>query len=598
MTWQEYLDYISGLNNQVAPAGSSLPPVQEGGNVSPNFRISNVAEGISRGLVDPADLGLPPGMQIPDGQVLCTITSEAISQAIIYAMTPSGIQADVLKTLQICAAVTLIEEQEHLDDVDFLLHFGQFGNGSGLKSEIVLTNPDPTEAVTGEVSVLDANGAVLDLTNNLSATPGVDLSQAPTFSIPPLGSVRIETDGQGPLSTGSVVVSSSGIAGGVIRFEIQDIGVAGVGSGMPLKNAIVPVQRLGSINTAIATRNTSPVNQAVVNMILRDLQGKGVAGGQAAVTLDPNARNAQFINEIFPGADTEGFQGTVTLESANSAGGGSTVATLSSVALELGSAGEFTALPVTEVREVDFLSIPSGGAAQDPLTNQGLPFELNFAQFGNGGGLTSEIVIISPEASTGQVALFDPTGAPLDLRGRLNASGPIDDSSAVIGYDLPENGSLRLTTDGTGDLVVGSARVSSDRLAGGVIRFQIAGIGVAGVGAAAPVQRAIVPVQRVAGGINTGLAIRNGSLNPTANITITLRDLQGNPVANGTAVRELASDARVSQFINELFPDAQADDFQGMVTFDSDVPVSAISLELGATGQFTTLPVTELLAVP
>ncbi len=196
------------------------------------------------------------------------------------------------------------------------------------------------------------------------------------------------------------------------------------------------------------------------------------------------------------------------------------------------------------------------------------------------------------------MSLFDLTGVPLDLRGKLSASGPIDDANAVIGYDLPENGSLRLKTDGAGDLVVGSARVTSETLAGGVIRFQIAGIGVAGVGAASPVRRAIVPVQRTAGGINTGLAIRNGNLNPTANVAITLRDLQGNPVANGTAARDLASNVRVAQFINELFPDAQTDDFQGTVTFDSNVPVSAISLELGQAGQFTTLPVTGLIAAP
>ncbi len=268
----------------------------------------------------------------------------------------------------------------------FVLHFAQFGNGSGLKSEIVLTNPHPTQTVTGEVTLLDVGGAVLDLRNNLSGTTGVDATKVmPQFSIPALGSVRIETDGLGPLSTGSVVVVATGAVGGVIRFEIAGTGVAGVGSGTPFKKAIVPVQRIGSINTGIATRNTSSVEQAVVNMTLRNLQGNGVAAGQAAVTLEPNARNSQFINEIFPGANTEDFQGTVTLESANS---------ISALALELGDTGEFTTLPVT--------AVPTNGAAQVSITQAVAPFELSFAQFGNGGGLTSEIVIISPGASTGR----------------------------------------------------------------------------------------------------------------------------------------------------------------------------------------------------
>ncbi len=192
----------------------------------------------------------------------------------------------------------------------FALHFAQFGNGSGLKLEIVLTNPHPIQTVTGEVTLFDAGGPVLDLRNNLSGTAGVDVTKVmPLFSIPPLGSVRIETDGLGPLSVGSVLVVTSGAVGGVIRFEIAGTGVAGVGPGTPFKKAIVPVHRMGSINTGIAARNTSSDEQAVVNMTLRNLQGSGVLAGQAAVTLDPNARNSQFINEIFPDAIQKDFKG-------------------------------------------------------------------------------------------------------------------------------------------------------------------------------------------------------------------------------------------------------------------------------------------------
>ena len=192
----------------------------------------------------------------------------------------------------------------------FALHFAQFGNGSGLKSEIVLTNPHPIQTITGEVTLFDAGGPVLDLRNNLSGTAGVDVTKVmPLFSIPPLGSVRIETDGLGPLSVGSVLVVPSGALGGVIRFEIAGTGVAGVGPGTPFKKAIVPVHRMGSINTGIAARNTSSDEQAVVNMTLRNLQGSGVLAGQAAVTLEPNARNSQFINEIFPDAIQKDFKG-------------------------------------------------------------------------------------------------------------------------------------------------------------------------------------------------------------------------------------------------------------------------------------------------
>ena len=44
---------------------------------------------------------------------------------------------------------------------------------------------------------------------------------------------------------------------------------------------------------------------------------------------------------------------------------------------------------------------------------------------------------------------------------------------------------------------------------GGVLRFDLTGTGVAGVGASQPVRDAIFPARRMAGGINTGAAFRN-----------------------------------------------------------------------------------------
>ncbi len=139
----------------------------------------------------------------------------------------------------------------------------------------------------------------------------------------------------------------------------------------------------------------------------------------------------------------------------------------------------------------------------------------------------------------------------------------------------------------------GSVAVRSTFDLGGVIRFEIAGIGVAGVGAAPAVSRAVAPVKRVAGGINTGLAIRNGSQSETATVTLRLRDLQGKEVADGMTTLMLAPNARVAQFINELFGTAQTDDFQGTVTIESSIPLVVIALGLGQAGRFTTLPVTE-----
>ena len=55
----------------------------------------------------------------------------------------------------------------------------------------------------------------------------------------------------------------------------------------------------------------------------------------------------------------------------------------------------------------------------------------------------------------------------------------------------------------------GSVKVASDGPIGGLLRFGLTGIGVAGVGASQPVRDAIFPARRLARGISTPAAIHN-----------------------------------------------------------------------------------------
>ena len=55
----------------------------------------------------------------------------------------------------------------------------------------------------------------------------------------------------------------------------------------------------------------------------------------------------------------------------------------------------------------------------------------------------------------------------------------------------------------------GSVRVVSDGPIGGMLRYNLPGIGEAVVGASQPVSDALFPVRRQAGGITTGVAIHN-----------------------------------------------------------------------------------------
>ena len=142
------------------------------------------------------------------------------------------------------------------------------------------------------------------------------------FSISPLGAITILTDGEGDLVVGSARVIATSDLGGVIRFSIPNIGIAGVGASQPLSGFIAPVRRrLGEINTGIAVRNTE--DQAVaLDLKLRTQEGVEVA----AATIDELAAHghlAKFINELFSEADTDDFVGTLVVQ----ASGGEIVAT-------------------------------------------------------------------------------------------------------------------------------------------------------------------------------------------------------------------------------------------------------------------------------
>ena len=228
------------------------------------------------------------------------------------------------------------------------LWFAQFGNGMGFSSAIVLTNTSTTEQTEGTVEFSDGVGqglpvGIVDTENPQPASSAAALPMGITdrvdFSISPLGVVTILTDGEGDLVVGSAQVTATSDLGGVIRFSIPGIGIAGVGSSQPLSGFIAPVRReLGGINTGVAVRNSGD-NAVALDLRLRTQAGVEVASA-AIDELVANGHFAKFINELFPDADTDDFVGTLVVQ----ASGGEIVAT----ALELGEEpGQFTTLPVT-----------------------------------------------------------------------------------------------------------------------------------------------------------------------------------------------------------------------------------------------------------
>ena len=263
------------------------------------------------------------------------------------------------------------------------------------------------------------------------------------------------------------------------------------------------------------------------------------------------------------------------------------------VALELDAARRiFTTLPVLSTRR-------AGGRAA----------ELNFAHFANGAGLTSDLVFLNLSTERSRPAptpfhsdilpvrpalyFYDTEGQPVAAESVVDITGDLEvmeDGGLTVLTEMEPLGVLTISTHGRGALVSGSVRVIAEEPIGGVLRFDLPGIGVAGVGASSPVSDALFPVRRQEGGINTGVAVHN--LGEEA-MEVTCEVMRGGTVLDDASI-PLAANGQSSWFINEVFTGADTSDFAGSVrcTAPGEGMFTGVAVELDAANRiFTTLPV-------
>ncbi|HSR67900.1 MAG TPA: ethylbenzene dehydrogenase-related protein [Acidobacteriota bacterium] len=238
------------------------------------------------------------------------------------------------------------------------------------------------------------------------------------------------------------------------------------------------------------------------------------------------------------------------------------------------------------------------------------PTRLFFAQTGNGGGFVADHVFTNPSSErmvNATMNVFDNNGDPLeiDIEAAVSGQEPGLYSSLMPGphssveFQIPPQGAVTIRTSGQGDVVAGSAEVDGDNAFGGVVRFEIPGIGIAGVGSSQALDAFIVPVRRTAAGIRTGIALHHADDAAAGSLTLhlTLRGEDGLEVASNT-VDDFPFRGHLAMFIDELFleffdPASGPADFTGTLTVRAEGgQVAATALELGTQpGEFTTLPV-------
>ena len=175
----------------------------------------------------------------------------------------------------------------------------------------------------------------------------------------------------------------------------------------------------------------------------------------------------------------------------------------------------------------------------------------------------------------------------VDVTGDLEV---MEDGELTVLTEMEPLGVLTISTHGRGELVSGSVRVIADEPIGGVLRFDLPGIGVAGVGASSPVRDVIFPVRRREGGINTGVAVHNPGEEA---MEVTCELMQGGTVLDDVSI-PFAANGQSSWFINEMFTEADTSDFVGSVrcTAPGEGLFIGVAVELDSGNRiFTTLPV-------
>ncbi len=470
------------------------------------------------------------------------------------------------------------------------LDFTHFANGGFITSTLALVNAG-AYPVRPAIYFYDQDGDPIEARSLVSLTPdlevGDDGALSPRTVMNPLEELTIATHGRGGLRVGSVTVRAASSIGGVLRFDIPNLGVAGVGDSPTLRDALVPVRRQeGGINTGVAVRNRGTATLTLQCRLMRD----GAVIEEADIRLEVNGQDSRFIDQVFAAADTSDFAGSVRCAAPEPG-------RFSAVAFELDGVNRiFTTLPVVPVPAVLDQEQEQEEEQQQDATR------LDFTHFANGGKIVSSLVLVNAGANPVRPAIYfyDQQGDPIAAEALVDITEDLevgDDGALRPDTAIDPLGELTISSHGRGVLKVGSVAVTADGSIGGVLRFDIPGLGVAGVGDSPPVRDALVPVRRQSGGINTGVALHNRGA--TA-LLVRCRLMRAGAVLEETMI-PLAANGQDSRFIDQVFPTADTSDFAGSVRCMTPEPglFSAVAFELDAVNRiFTTLPVVPVVEVP
>ena len=223
-----------------------------------------------------------------------------------------------------------------------------------------------------------------------------------------------------------------------------------------------------------------------------------------------------------------------------------------------------------------------------------------FPQIANGTAgnirLQTTLIFVNTGPDTPVQLEFRNSRGPLEMELTTGTNSPtLNGSSSVFNFQLNKGESLAAKTPGTGDLVVGYAKVTAAPGVGGTVVFRRSdnpsGIALyeVGVPATTPLKSFSVFLDSL-GNRDTGLALVNPLQQLTANdpaqikaADVTLRVFTKDSELVATTSQELEIGAHSSRFIWEFFQsdadlEARLQEMEGLVTVESNQPVAAVTL--------------------
>ncbi len=252
-----------------------------------------------------------------------------------------------------------------------------------------------------------------------------------------------------------------------------------------------------------------------------------------------------------------------------------------------------------EVRAVNSAgkSFASNRVEATPTAPEPQVFTLDFPHFANGGGITSEVVLLNVGDTPIRPVLYfsDRQGKPIAAESVVEVTDDLevqqDDGGLTVRTAIEPLGELTVATHGLGEEVSGSVRVVAEGAPiGGVLRYGVPGVGVTGVGTGPEVRDALFPARRQQGGIRTAAALHNPG---EEGIDLTCWLMSGGEVLEEAKIPLVANGQR-SWFLEDEFPMTGMSGFVGTVRCSApgEGRFTGLAVEVDAANRiFTTLPV-------